>query len=311
CDGLDPSRVSDWLKEKAVTDAHFRAARQRGGVEFEADDRYGLAGHAMMHLTPASYAAGRWWWMMAIRKQKVFEPRLFRQAGLLLEHWQVRFHRTEEARMGRVILGEDQRIILADVGTRATVIDSESALEDLAEALLVVVRQRFPDLGPGVVRDCVLALEDRPCWLRFRYRSMLADRADRQWYIEIRPLEEDDVPVLGELEDPRVARAVAFLHEHFSEAPALADIAEHVHTSPFHFHRIFSREVGISPKQYLQRKQLQVARWRLRSTNAPIGDVATETGFASHGHFTSTFHRLIGVSPSEYRKQASGETADP
>ena len=105
------------------------------------------------------------------------------------------------------------------------------------------------------------------------------------------------------LDGGRIARAIAYLHDVYPESPSLAQISKQAHMSPFHFHRLFSRQAGISPKHYLQKKQLQVAKWLLRSSKHSIGSIAAHTGFASHGHFTSTFHRLVGVSPTEYRQQ--------
>jgi AraC family transcriptional regulator, regulatory protein of adaptative response / methylated-DNA-[protein]-cysteine methyltransferase len=108
--------------------------------------------------------------------------------------------------------------------------------------------------------------------------------------------------VVGIVSDPRIAQAIAYIHENFDSSPSLTDIARHVHVSPFHFHRLFSKQVGASPKHYLQKKQLQMARWWLRRTNTAIANVAKQAGFSSHGHFTSTFHRVVGKSPSEYRE---------
>ena len=100
----------------------------------------------------------------------------------------------------------------------------------------------------------------------------------------------------------RVAQAVAYIHENFNQSPTLTQVAQNVGVSPFHFHRLFMKHVGISPKQYLQRKQMQVAKWLLRSSRQSIGKVATQSGFASHGHFTSTFQRMAGMSPRRYRE---------
>ena len=99
----------------------------------------------------------------------------------------------------------------------------------------------------------------------------------------------------------RVARAIAFIHDHFADNPSLEDIAAEVHVSPFHFHRVFTRLVGESPKRYLQLKQLQVASELLRRSYVPIRDIARLTGFTSHGHFNATFRRVVGESPTEHR----------
>jgi AraC-like DNA-binding protein len=147
-------------------------------------------------------------------------------------------------------------------------------------------------------------LDQQPYWINFRRSRAVSGGQSEYWYIELRPLEANELPTVGVVEDSRIAQAIAYLHEEYPRSPSLAQVARAVHTSPFHFHRLFSRYVGVSPKQYLQRKQLQVAKWMLRATRLPIGTIATRSGFASHGHFTSTFHRIIGVSPSDYRDSA-------
>jgi len=154
------------------------------------------------------------------------------------------------------------------------------------------------------MRDMALEVAGTPLWIMFRKARLLPRDDALQWHLQVRALEEDALPPVGVVKDDRVARAIAHIHDHFHESPSLADIAQVVHVSPFHFHRLFTRQVGVSPKHYLQRKQLQVAKWLLRQGGIPIGDIAQRTGFSSHGHFTSTFHRLVGLSPSDYREQA-------
>jgi AraC-like DNA-binding protein len=50
----------------------------------------------------------------------------------------------------------------------------------------------------------------------------------------------------------RVERALAFLHENYQRQPTLEEIAASISLSEYHFQRLFSRWVGISPKRFLQ-----------------------------------------------------------
>jgi hypothetical protein len=50
----------------------------------------------------------------------------------------------------------------------------------------------------------------------------------------------------------RVERAITFLEKHFDEQPSLKAMAESAGLSEFHFQRLFSRWVGISPKRFMQ-----------------------------------------------------------
>ena len=50
----------------------------------------------------------------------------------------------------------------------------------------------------------------------------------------------------------RIEKAIKFIEAHFDRQPELKEIAGHVGLSEFHFQRLFSRWVGISPKRFLQ-----------------------------------------------------------
>ena len=143
----------------------------------------------------------------------------------------------------------------------------------------------------------------KPYWVRFNRKRLIDLPLAEHWYLELYPLEEGELVTIGSIEDERVARAIGYIHETFQEAPSLAEMARAMHVSPFHFHRLFTQSLGISPKHYLQQKQLQVAKWLLCTSREPISTLAARTGFASHGHFSSTFQRLVGKSPSQYREE--------
>ena len=50
----------------------------------------------------------------------------------------------------------------------------------------------------------------------------------------------------------RIAEAIRFLETNFQQQPNLNEVASHLHLSEYHFQRLFTRWVGVSPKRYLQ-----------------------------------------------------------
>ncbi len=276
-----------------------------GRAENASHEAVKSAGHIMVQAWPYSLKDRQWWWMMLVRHDRPFTEEDEAITSLFLQNWAAHFNRPDEEHMGRLLLGNDNRLICADLATQAKLLDHPDALDDLLSDLQLIVEQRFPDLEETDSRDFVANVAGQPNWVIFRRDQATSNPESSHWYLELRTLQADELPVLGPIDDERIARAIAYLHANYHESPSLAQIARAVHTSPFHFHRLFTKEVGVSPKQYLQRRQLQVAKWLLRATREPIGAIAGETGFASHGHFTSTFHRVVGVSPSDYRDQAA------
>ncbi len=67
--------------------------------------------------------------------------------------------------------------------------------------------------------------------------------------------------------------------------------------------RIFHRELGISPWDYLNRYRIKRAKALLRTSHASITAIASQVGFADSAYFSRVFHKEVGCSPREYRER--------
>ena len=47
----------------------------------------------------------------------------------------------------------------------------------------------------------------------------------------------------------RIADAIGYLQNNFKQQPALEEVAEAIHISPFHFQKLFTEWAGVSPKK--------------------------------------------------------------
>lgn len=83
----------------------------------------------------------------------------------------------------------------------------------------------------------------------------------------------------------------------------LAQIANAACYAPHHFHRLFKREVGMTPHQYVTFRRLQEARKLLIETDQSITEICFAVGFESLGSFSSLFRRYTGHSPSRFRRR--------
>lgn len=86
----------------------------------------------------------------------------------------------------------------------------------------------------------------------------------------------------------------------------LDDAAAQAELSPFHFLRLFSGVLGVTPHQYLVRSRLRHAARLLADDEKPITDVAYDVGFGDLSNFVRTFHRAAGVSPRKFREASRG-----
>ena len=87
----------------------------------------------------------------------------------------------------------------------------------------------------------------------------------------------------------------------------LDDAANQAGLSPFHFLRLFSKVLGVTPHQYLVRSRLRHAARLLADEDIAITDIAYDVGFADLSNFVRTFHRAAGASPGAFRDAARGK----
>lgn len=81
----------------------------------------------------------------------------------------------------------------------------------------------------------------------------------------------------------------------------LADLAQILDMSQFHFGRLFKQSIGLSPYQYLIQQRVERAKKLLKNTDYLITDIALECGFNSHSHLTNKFRKLTGMTPKAFR----------
>lgn len=99
----------------------------------------------------------------------------------------------------------------------------------------------------------------------------------------------------------RIAEAIAYIKESFKEQPTLEEIAEKVHISPFHFQRLFTDWVGVSPKKFLQYISVEYAKQVLKNPQISLFDVAYQTGLSGTGRLHDLFVKIEGMTPGEYK----------
>ena len=106
----------------------------------------------------------------------------------------------------------------------------------------------------------------------------------------------------------RAVDAAMWIDAHSQRDIGLDGAAAQAGLSAFHFLRLFSQVLGVTPHQYLVRSRLRhAARLLADDEGRAVTDVALDVGFADLSNFVRTFHRAAGVSPGGFRKAARGD----
>jgi transcriptional regulator GlxA family with amidase domain len=100
-----------------------------------------------------------------------------------------------------------------------------------------------------------------------------------------------------------ITRVQNYLLEHLEEDFCIERMASMSAMSPRHFARVFSREVGMTPMEFIQNARLDKARNLLETTVLPLKTVAHRSGFGSVRYMRSLFSDRLGLTPSQYRQQ--------
>ena len=103
----------------------------------------------------------------------------------------------------------------------------------------------------------------------------------------------------------RVEKAIRFLEEHFPRHPSLAEVAAAGNLSEYHFQRLFSRWVGISPKRFLQYLTKEYAK-KLLENSTNILDVAYASGLSGGGRLHDLFVTCEALTPGQYKSGGAG-----
>jgi AraC family transcriptional regulator of adaptative response/methylated-DNA-[protein]-cysteine methyltransferase len=103
----------------------------------------------------------------------------------------------------------------------------------------------------------------------------------------------------------RIETAIRFLEENFRQQPSLEEVAAAVGLSEYHFHRLFSRWVGTTPKRFLQFLTAEYAKERLAGS-ASVLDTAYDAGLSGGGRLHDLMVTLEAISPGEYKRAGTG-----
>jgi AraC family transcriptional regulator len=105
----------------------------------------------------------------------------------------------------------------------------------------------------------------------------------------------------------RAVETALWIDAHAAEPIDLQVLARRAGLSAYHFLRVFSAVLGVTPHQYLVRRRLCRAAQLLAQEDYPITDISLDIGFGDLSNFVRTFHRAAGISPRGYRRAARGD----
>lgn len=96
--------------------------------------------------------------------------------------------------------------------------------------------------------------------------------------------------------------ALNYINNNYHKKITLKELALQVNYSQYHFIRLFQREIGKTPFEYLTDIRAEKAREFLSTTSLSVTEICLQCGFQNSSHFANFFKLRTGMSPSEFRQ---------
>lgn len=99
----------------------------------------------------------------------------------------------------------------------------------------------------------------------------------------------------------RLANAVAFIEQNYSESFTVSELAKLSNYSERQFIRLFKEAFNCIPSAYITKLRMQKARELLRTTDFTVTEIAVRSGYNDVNYFSRVFRKINGTTPTEFR----------
>jgi AraC-like DNA-binding protein len=160
--------------------------------------------------------------------------------------------------------------------------------------------------GDREIRDCVERIQK----IDAARRSQTRRKANL-----FEPEIPTEIPSVSAGPSDRLAPAIHFVQQNFSERIYSDAMARLCGMSPTHFSRTFTKTYDLTFQEFVLRYRVNQACRQLQNPDVNVTNVAYNVGFSDPSYFTRVFKRYLGVLPTEYlaarRKQLTQKRNDP
>jgi AraC family transcriptional regulator len=183
----------------------------------------------------------------------------------------------------------DTLVVAVDPGQLSLAAAEDSALEARLNARLSGHDQALLDLARRLTSESADAYPNGPLFWSEIAHGFIAHLVAR--YTSAR--QERARGMLGPAVLERLRDYITAHLDEPIDVEALADLAGR---SPFHFSRVFTRSVGLTPHRYVVHLRLRRAIELVREGRSGLAEIAARTGFSDQAHLSRWVRRVHGVS---------------
>lgn len=107
--------------------------------------------------------------------------------------------------------------------------------------------------------------------------------------------------LIRDVKSPVVQQVLNFIHESYAEELSLKTLGAQFKIHPVYLGQLFSKDVGDTFTEYINRYRIEKAKELLRTTPSKVHEIARQVGYWETGYFYKQFKKYMGISPTEYK----------
>lgn len=107
-----------------------------------------------------------------------------------------------------------------------------------------------------------------------------------------------------EIVDERIQTVIDFIEINYFNQIRIGELSRLIHMSENGFSRLFRKNTGSSPKDYLIERRLDHACSMLHHSHFSIDEIAVMSGFCDRSYFSRMFIKKYSTGPAKFRKTA-------
>ncbi|MFD2583816.1 AraC family transcriptional regulator [Pedobacter vanadiisoli] len=145
----------------------------------------------------------------------------------------------------------------------------------------------------------------RICSEDTREKDVLADLTLKELLVRI--MQTQNLKTIGgdsySLSQNPLAFVLNYIKSNLNEKISINSLSDKACMSKATFYRLFKRELGISPNDFIQAEKINKAKILLSQPRSKVASISYELGFNDANYFIRTFKKIVGITPGAYQLQ--------
>jgi len=146
----------------------------------------------------------------------------------------------------------------------------------------------------------------RICSERTTEKDVLADLTLKELLVRI--MQTQNLKTISDehynLNQNPLAFVLNYIKTNLNEKISINSLSDKACMSKATFYRLFKRELGISPNDFILTEKINKAKILLAQPGAKVASISYELGFSDANYFIRAFKKMVGITPGAYQMQA-------